>query len=193
MAKDPRDAKTLSSISTVVFGLYLVTLAVALGVALIAHLAEMCAPPTELDLIILVIIAGALGSYVHAATSFASYVGNRRMGKSWIWWYILRPLIGSALALIFYFVIRAGFLQAGTGTQDLNIFGFAALAGLTGMFSKQAADKLREVFDNLFAVKDERADKLTGGSDKGDSDSTTTDSDSSSAESDSTTTDSESV
>ena len=36
-------------------------------------------------LIALVIIAGALGSFIHSATSFADYVGNRKFVDSWTW------------------------------------------------------------------------------------------------------------
>jgi len=38
----------------------------------------------------------------------------------------------------------------------------AAMAGLTGMFSKQTVDKLKEIFENLFATKEaeKREDKL---------------------------------
>jgi hypothetical protein len=116
-------------------------------------------------LILIVLCAGALGSYVHAATSFASYVGNRRLVLSWAWWYVLRPFIGTALALIFYFVVRGGLLATGTAASDMSAFGVAAVAGLVGMFSKQATDKLRELFDNLFRTEqgqgdDARADKL---------------------------------
>ncbi|MGB9181086.1 MAG: hypothetical protein WCB68_17775, partial [Pyrinomonadaceae bacterium] len=42
----------------------------------------------EERLLLLVIAAGALGSYVHAATSFADYVGNRKFTSSWTWWYV---------------------------------------------------------------------------------------------------------
>lgn len=70
-----------------------------------------------------------------------------------------------ALALIFYFVIRGGLLAASSTVQEVSLFGTMAVAGLVGMFSKQATDKLREVFDNLFATKkgkgdDQREDKL---------------------------------
>ena len=116
-------------------------------------------------LILIVLCAGALGSYVHAATSFASYVGNRRLMLSWAWWYVLRPFIGMALALIFYFVVRGGLMSTGAAASDMSVFGVAAVAGLVGMFSKQATDKLRELFDNLFRTEqgqgdDARADKL---------------------------------
>ncbi|NJM92691.1 MAG: hypothetical protein HC861_08775 [Rhodospirillaceae bacterium] len=108
-------------------------------------------------LILIVLCAGALGSYVHAATSFASYVGNRRLVLSWAWWYALRPFIGMTLALIFYFVVRGGLLSTGAEAGNMSVFGVAAVAGLVGMFSKQATDKLRELFDNLFRTARARA------------------------------------
>lgn len=118
-------------------------------------------------LILIVMVTGALGSHVHAATSFATYVGNRRIRLSWAWWYVLRPFIGMAMALIFYFVVRGGLLSTGAAANDISVFGLAATAGLVGMFSKQAADKLRELFDTLFRTQqgegdDARTDKLGG-------------------------------
>jgi hypothetical protein len=111
----------------------------------------------ESRILLLVMLTGALGSFIHAATSFVSFVGNRRLILSWRWWYVLRPFIGMALAVIFYCVIRGGFLSVGADTAEINYFGIAAVSGLVGMFSKNASDKLREVFDNLFKV--ERGDK----------------------------------
>jgi hypothetical protein len=101
-------------------------------------------------LLLLVIVAGILGAFVHGATSLADYIGNNNFNKSWTWFYLLRPGVGMALALVFYFVIRGGFLSTTGGAQDINPYGIAALAGLVGMFSKQATDKLSEVFGTLF-------------------------------------------
>jgi hypothetical protein len=120
-------------------------------------------PDTRLLLVVLCM--GALGSTVHAATSFASYVGNKRIVLSWTWWYLLRPFIGASLAVLFYFVVRGGFLSTNSAATDVSVFGVAAISGLAGMFSKQATDKLREVFDNLFRTEqgqgdDARLDKL---------------------------------
>lgn len=118
--------------------------------------------------ILLVLLAGAIGSSLHAATSFATYVGNRSFVQSWYLWYAMRPFVGALLALVVYFVVRGGFLPLVTdgGDVDANPFGIAALSGLVGMFSKQATDKLREVFDNLFRTAegrgdDERANKIS--------------------------------
>lgn len=114
-------------------------------------------------LILLVIIAGILGSFVHGATSLADYIGNDNFNKNWTWFYLLRPAIGMALALVFYFVVRGGFLTTSGGAKDINPYGIAALAGLVGMFSKQATDKLSEVFGTLFrAASGEGDDKRSG-------------------------------
>jgi hypothetical protein len=109
-------------------------------------------------LILLVIVAGILGSFVHGATSLADYIGNDNFHKNWTWFYLLRPPIGMALALVFYFVIRGGFLTTSGGAQDINPYGIAALAGLVGMFSKQATDKLSEVFSTLFRAAEGEGD-----------------------------------
>jgi len=127
----------------------------------------------ETRLLLLVMTMGALGSYIHTATSFVSYVGNRSFIKSWTWWYVLRPFIGVALAVIFYFVVRGGFLSAGTDASDTSPYGFAALAGLVGMFSKQATDKLEELFSDLLVTRkgggdQKRGDKLSANRPVGD-------------------------
>ena len=77
----------------------------------------------------------------------------------------MRPFIGGTLALIFYFLIRGGFLSTGSDASNVSIFGITALAGLVGMFHKKATDKLKEVFDSLFRSKEgggdeQRRDKL---------------------------------
>jgi hypothetical protein len=125
-------------------------------------------PTLEVRLLLLVLLAGAIGSYVHASSSFVDYLGNRTLISSWVWWYLLRPFIGMMLALIFYFVFRGGFITAGVNqggeaaASFINPFGIAALAGLVGMFSKVAADKLNEVFLTLFAPKAGQGDAKRG-------------------------------
>jgi hypothetical protein len=123
----------------------------------------------EERLILLVVVAGGLGSYIHSATSYADFRGNRQFGPSWLLWYLLRPFIGMSLAVVVYFAIRGGLLSvilSGSEANDatkINPFGIAAIASLTGMFSKQAADKLAEVFSTLFKSQGDasRKDSLT--------------------------------
>ena len=111
----------------------------------------------EIALLLLAIAFGALGAYIHALNSFADYVGNRRFERSWIWWYILRPFVGASLALVFYVAIRGGFFTQ-EAAADVNPFGVAALSGLAGLFSKNATDKLKEVFETLFRTEKGKGD-----------------------------------
>lgn len=157
----------LGRAATTALGVYFVVVAALLGYLLYSLWRGGPVDPStgkvdELKLILVVMIAGALGSYVHAATSFADFVGNRRLAASWVWWYFLRPFIGVALALVMYFAIRGGLLPMGADVGAVSLFGIAAISALAGMFSKQATDKLKEVFDTFFktAAGDQRSDKL---------------------------------
>jgi hypothetical protein len=122
--------------------------------------------PLNTGLMLLVIVAGALGAYIHAATSFVSFVGNRTFKSSWTWWYALRLPIGAGLALLLYFAFRGGLLTGQDASEEVvNPYGVAAISGLAGLFSKQATDKLKEVFDVFFKTASTegdsaRADKL---------------------------------
>ena len=64
-----------------------------------------------------------------------------------------------------YFAARGGLIAGTSGAENLSPYGVAALAGLAGLFSKQASDKLKEVFENLFKTdKPPRTDPLKAGS-----------------------------
>jgi hypothetical protein len=164
-------------------GIYLITLAVVLAFLILSFwpgkatgkeewenaviLGKEFKMNPEVRLLFLVLLIGAFGSFVHASTSFVTYVGNKSLNPSWMWWYVLRPFIGMGIAAIFYFVIRGGLvlLSAQVEWQNLSPYGIGAFAALSGMFSKQATDKLSDVFDNLFKTQkgkgdEERADKL---------------------------------
>jgi hypothetical protein len=119
-------------------------------------------PSSEVALLLLVTFASALGSSLHAAISFTDYVGNQRLARSWVWWYVLRTFVGVALAVLFYFALRGGLFNANTPTDVINPFGIAALAGLVGLFSKQATDKLRELFDTMFRTAPGQGDDQRG-------------------------------
>ena len=107
----------------------------------------------EACLILLVILSSCLGGFVYIASSFVYHVGNKTFTTHWVFWYVIRLFIGIALALIFYFVLRGGLLTTTGSSQFINPFGIAGVGGLVGLFSKQATEKLKEVFDTVFQVK----------------------------------------
>lgn len=108
----------------------------------------------EMRMIVLVMMAGSLGSLVHGFRSLFWYVGNHAFSRSWILMYILLPFIGSSLSVIFYFVLRGGLFSATATVDAASPFGFIGLAGLVGMFSNRAALKLQEVADSFFSTKE---------------------------------------
>ncbi|MFY4729847.1 hypothetical protein ACOSYY_12355, partial [Nitrospira sp. BLG_2] len=55
-------------------------------------------PPTQRDVLIMVILMGTLGGLLRLVSSFAKYIGNRQLLRSWIPYYIVMPIEGGALA-----------------------------------------------------------------------------------------------
>lgn len=115
----------------------------------------------DVQLLLLAIFAGALGSIFHALKSLGDFIGNRTVIASWYWWYISRPFVGMALALIFYAVLRGGFVVGSPAdAKVVNAFGVLAIGALVGMFADKAAQKLAEIFDVVFRAADQRSGKL---------------------------------
>jgi Putative Ig domain len=115
----------------------------------------------DIQLLLLAIFAGALGSIFHALKSLGDFIGNRTVLASWYWWYVMRPFLGVALALIFYAVLRGGFVVGSPAdAKVVNPFGVLAIGALVGMFADKAAQKLAEVFDVVFRAADQRGGKL---------------------------------
>lgn len=115
----------------------------------------------EVQLLLITIFAGILGSLIHAVKSATAFLGNGTMKSSWFWWYMTGPIVGMSMGLIFYAVLRGGFL-AGTPADEkvVNPFGVLVVGALVGMFSDKASIKLAEIFDTIFRSGDPRADKL---------------------------------
>jgi hypothetical protein len=140
-------------------------------------LMEVPQPNEEVAVIVAVSMLGAIGGSVHALGSFATHIGKRDFDTAWIWWYLLRSPIGLALAVVVYFVFRAGLLNvpsaaaptaagavpvAGAAAtiagatsppnlvDSLNIYGVGAIAALAGLSSDITTRKLKEVFETLF-------------------------------------------
>jgi hypothetical protein len=116
------------------------------------------------QLFLAALLMGGIGSYIHAVNSFVTYVGTRSFTSSWGPWYLLRPFMGVAMALVFYVVVRGGVLVLSGGVSQVDPYAMMTVAALAGMFSKQASDKLAEVFDTIFRSRAdaERGDKLPG-------------------------------
>lgn len=167
-------SRIVLGVGLLLFGIVLLYLLVTLWPAVTAAQANAGASVTwfwrdlqftaDTTLLMLVVLVSALGSYVHVTVSFSDFAGNRQLATSWVWWYLLRAFVGSSLAVLFYFAVRGGFFASASETEQINVYGMAALAGLVGLFSKQATDKLREIFDTAFKTGSGYGDETRGDS-----------------------------
>lgn len=118
---------------------------------------DVCLSDEE-RLFLIVMFAGALGGLVHTLRSFFWYAGNRKLVSSWTGFYVTLPILGATLATVFYLVVRGGFFSPQSEISDTSPFGFAALAALIGMFTEQAAEKLKQITETLFSEAPKGAD-----------------------------------
>lgn len=119
-----------------------------------------CIIDINIILLLLVAIAGFLGNMIHVATSITTFIGAEQFKRSWILWYYVKPFSATALALILYFVFRAGFLTMNNDPSSINLYGVMTLSVLAGLFTDKATQKLKEIFEVVFRSKEERPDKL---------------------------------
>ena len=112
---------------------------------------------TDWRRLLFVMTMGALGSMIYFSSSFVSYVGNRNFRSSWVWFYVSRPFVGGALAIVFFFIIGSGMLE---GTTPAELTKVAMVAALVGLFSDKAVNKLSDILDVILAPSDHRKDKL---------------------------------
>lgn len=104
--------------------------------------------------------AAGVGSCVTTILGYLSHASVKKdFDSAYVPWYVARPLMGVLLGLVFYFVVRGGLVllmaPGGEGEMQENLdpWGIAALGALVGLFSKNAIEKLREIFDTLFRTE----------------------------------------
>jgi IPT/TIG domain len=115
-----------------------------------------CSLRSNLRLLLIIIVVGALGSLIHVLRSFYWYVGNRNLKASWLLMYFLLPFNGAGLGLLFFLITRG--LSSQPITLQSSVDGYAALAALVGMFSQQALIKLKQIADGVFAAAEKGKD-----------------------------------
>jgi hypothetical protein len=145
--------------ATLPIGIWLILISLALIAGLFEVLCPGSAPggsggPSEdMRNLLVTILAAGVGSMITTILGYLKHASQQRDFKlSFVPWYFARPLIGVLLGVVFYFVLKGGLLvtvgAASAGT--INVYGLGGLAALVGLFSKNAVEKLRDVFATLF-------------------------------------------
>jgi len=115
---------------------------------------------SETRLLLIVMICGFLGAMIYALRSILWYVGHRSLLWSWLATYIVIPIVGALMAVVFYLVLRGGLFSSTTTVADTSPFGFAGIAALVGMFIQQSAEKLKTVFETIMAKLEPGSDSV---------------------------------
>ncbi|MDH3530025.1 MAG: hypothetical protein OEQ28_10700 [Acidobacteriota bacterium] len=118
-------------------------------------------------LFLVVLLTGLVGAAIRCVWSFFKHVGIGDFESRWAWYYLMLPFGGAALSLVIYFVIRGGFYSSSLGRDlTLNLYSFAALGTLTGLFSENAMAKLKEVSESILTKVPNRDAKNGNGEDQ---------------------------
>jgi len=103
-------------------------------------------------LFLAVLAAGIIGGSVYSLRAHTKHVAQGDYDPKWWQWNIARPFLSGALAVLFFFLVRAGFVQDGN-TEALKPEGFIAIAALVGLFTDEAWAKIQSIAQAMFKDK----------------------------------------
>jgi len=117
----------------------------------------------EFRYLTITIFAAGIGSMITTILGYLKHASvDQDFDPAFSPWYIARPIMGVLLGVVFYFVLKGGLLATipDAANVEINEFGLAGLGGLVGLFSKNAIEKLREIFNVLFRTEDAMTDEI---------------------------------
>ncbi len=104
-------------------------------------------------ILMLIMLLGAIGGQLHALTSFGAYCGNGTFVGSWIFYYMMRPVVGAMVALLAYLGLLSGLFASSTASASTSNIGLAAACMLVGLCSEMAMAKFIEIFSLVFQTE----------------------------------------
>ena len=150
-----------------------VALLFILGLYIAAFLLVMAPPDTasgsailsvlvkpDFQYMLVAFLAAGIGSSIATIYAYLRHASTLQdFDPAYIPWYFLRPVLGSLLGLVFYWLIRGSIIailpaeQPNASSPDLDLNALAGVSALVGLFSRQAIQKLREIFHVLFVTQ----------------------------------------
>jgi hypothetical protein len=175
-----QDTQAFPTDDTILVGVWLILISIAFIFAfmLLLHFfkpisSKDVAPFSELVGALYMAVAAGIGAAVTTISGFNEHAAEKRdFKRSYIAWYVSRPILASLLGLVFYMAMRAGIFVANGGVRigdavvvvetpsPSQYLQFAFIGALVGMFAKPATEKLRELFDTFFQTKSATAQSI---------------------------------
>ncbi len=116
---------------------------------------------------IIMMLAACVGSSIATFLGYLKHACEKEdFELRYLPWYLLRPIMGMLLGLIFYFLIKGSLLtllvnDKTISKENIDIWGLAGVGALVGLFSKQAIEKLNEIFSVMFQTQDDTSPDVT--------------------------------
>lgn len=151
---------------TILVGVWLLLISLLSSIGLFLALAQpdwligLIPPGNHRDTVsdaLITMFAAAIGGTITTILGYLKYASEKKEFEvSYLPWYVARPIMGMLLGLIFFFLLKGGLLATlpSISQANLNDTALAGIGGLVGLFSKPAIEKLRELFNVLFATKE---------------------------------------
>ena len=99
-------------------------------------------PTTEFNLIVIVMLMSLLGSVAVMIITFANRAGQETLEQGFLWWYLTRPFAATAVGVLFYMAIIAGFFNQTSARGRSALVLAAAIGGLAGLFTDNVLQKM---------------------------------------------------
>lgn len=167
VAAAPLSPTAYPSEITIRVGVYLLALTGFLTLGLFFILNSVCWPDWIMKCVekapdftnaLATMFGAGIGASLATILGYLEHASEKKdFDVSYAPWYVARPLMGMLLGLIFYFLLRDGLLAVVSANksspESLSEAGLTGVGALVGLFSKEAIEKLRELFNTLFATK----------------------------------------
>ena len=102
-------------------------------------------PTAAFSVLLIVGLTAALGSVAVMAVTFAGRSGRHTLEAGWEWWYATRPIVATAVALLTYMVVLAGFFDTTVNGDRPELIVAAAVGAMAGLFTDRILAKLRDL------------------------------------------------
>jgi len=101
-----------------------------------------------------VVVWGFIGSATYVAKTVASYIGTGKFDDKYIPYHFARLIIGPALAVIVYFIVKSesvfGLTLAVTADKEFYIF--SVLSFMSGYFVRHVIDMISEILNTVLKL-----------------------------------------
>ena len=87
---------------------------------------------------------------------------RKQWDKTWHIWYLLRPFVSALAGGASFIFLKAGLLVLDTAEGEASIYGFLALAFISGLNVDNFFAKIEDVAKSTFGIEKSRASKNSG-------------------------------